>query len=72
MTQKFISYYDYFSQFTLDKLLHRKLNSTPSEWKTWVESLHEYEVNCVASVLTFDTIIRDKYDRIRLSKINKR
>ena len=59
----------YFRQFTLDNLLYRKWNSTPLEWKTWVDSLNEYEVNCVASTLTFDPIVRAKYDSIRLSKI---
>lgn len=69
MNHKTISFNEYFSQFTLDNLINRKHNSTPKEWKAWVESLHEYEVNCIAHTLYMDPIVRTKYDSIRLSKI---
>lgn len=66
-----ITYDEYFSQFTLDNLLSRKWNMTSTEWKAWVKSLHEYEVNCIAHVLSLDPVIRARYDEIRLSKINR-
>ena len=63
--------YEYLLQFTLDKLLERKWNSTPEEWKRWIRSLNEYEINCIASTLSFDEVVRERYDSIRLSKLSE-
>ena len=60
--------YEYLLQFTLDKLLE---NSTPEEWKRWIRSLNEYEINCIASTLSFDEVVRERYDSIRLSKLSE-
>lgn len=69
MRNSFISYDEYFGQFTLDNLITRKKSMSKSEWKNWIYSLHEYELNCIACVLTFDDIIRERYEQIRLSKV---
>ena len=61
--------YTYLQQFTLDNLLNRKLNSTESEWKTWIGSLNESEVNCIACTLYLDPVVRARYDSIRLEKL---
>ena len=69
MRNSFIIYNEYFGQFTLDNLITRKKSMSKSEWKNWIYSLHEYELNCIACVLTFDDIIRERYEQIRLSKV---
>ena len=64
-----INFEKYMSQFTLDNLIARKRAMSPEQWKHWVDSLHEYEVNCIAHVLYLDPTIRTRYDIIRLSKL---
>lgn len=64
-----INSYEYLRQFTLDNLLKRKWNSTQSEWKAWIDSLNEYEVNCVACSIYIDPIVKNRYDSIRLEKL---
>ena len=68
MKNSFISYNEYFGQFTLDNLIARKRAMSSTQWKQWVDSLHEYEFNCIAHILYMDPTIRTRYDTIRLSK----
>ena len=59
---------EYFSQFTLSNLLSRKHSMNASEWKAWVQSLNEYEINCVASTLHFDEVVKERYNHYRYSR----
>lgn len=60
---------EYFNQFTLSNLVFRKNNSSPSEWKTWIYSLNEYEINCVASTFHFDEVVQERYNHYRYSRM---
>ena len=59
---------EYFNQFTLLNLIKRKRSMSEPEWKDWVYSLNEYEINCVASTLHFDEVVKERYNHYRLSK----
>ena len=61
--------YEYFSQFTLGNLLSRKHSISDSEWKLWIYSLNEYEINCVASTLHFDEVVKERYNHYRYSRM---
>lgn len=61
--------YEYFSQFTLGNLLSRKRSMSEPEWKLWIYSLNEYEINCVASTLHFDEVVKERYNHYRYSRM---
>ena len=59
----------YFNQFTLSNLLARKHSMDKLQWKNWVYSLNEYEINCVASTLHFDEVVKERYNHYRYSRM---